>query len=273
MKQIIFHSSLPRSGGSALQDILAQNLDFHTESSSGLVNLLIPTKDSYQLPEFKARSLKLAEPRLQGLCKGALEGYYNSITDKKYIVDRNSQWSIHRSFLNSFYPEPKIVCMVRDLRDIFASKEKQFRQNQYKYESGRKVQEMQGTTLPKRVDMWIANSNFGIALESLNEVIRQNYDDKILFIKYEDFCLRPESEMIRLYQHLDIPAFEHNFDEIVKVTKNDYEVYDGHDQEDMGSVYGLKRKPSDYKIVLGADVSDWIYDNYKWFFTKFNYKK
>jgi hypothetical protein len=35
-------------------------------------------------------------------------------------------------FINSFYPDPKIICLVRHLPAVIASMEKIFRQNQHK---------------------------------------------------------------------------------------------------------------------------------------------
>jgi sulfotransferase len=274
MEKIFFQSSLPRSGSTTLQNLLAQNPDFYVSPASGLLELLLPAKEGYALPEFKARNNRDNEKSMKGFCEAAIKGYYNAITNKKYVMDKNKKWGLYRDFLNSFYPEPKMVCMVRDLRDVFSSLEKQFRKNQFRTDGGiRNPKEMQGTSLPKRVDMWMSNPSVGLALESLNDIVRQGYDDKILFIKYENLNLYPESEMTRLYQYLDIPAFEHDFDNIKKVTLEDDEVYSMYDEGTLGTEYQLKRKPSDYKLVLGADVSDWLYTNFEWFYKKFDYKK
>ena len=35
----------------------------------------------------------------------------------------------------------------------------------------------------------------------------------------------------------------------------------------------LEPMPSKAKTLLGRDVTDWIYNNYKWFYEQFNYKK
>jgi len=48
-------------------------------------------------------------------CRQGMEGFFNGITDKKYVVDKSRGWGIYYDFLNTFYPNPKIVCMIRDL--------------------------------------------------------------------------------------------------------------------------------------------------------------
>lgn len=180
---------------------------------------------------------------------------------------------MYRDFVNTFYPDPKIIYLVRDLRQVIASMEKQFRKNQSITDSIRIPDEMKGTNLPKRVDIWMANPTLGLSLESLNDIVRQGYDNKILFVKYEDLCLYPESELTRIYQYLDVPYFNHDFDQITKVVKEDDEIYSGFTADELGSVSKLQRKPHDFRLVLGADVSDWVHQNFKWFFDKFNYKK
>ena len=45
----------------------------------------------------------------------------------------------------------------------------------------------------------------------LKEIIRFGNDANILLVQYENLCLRPDSEMIRIYQYLHIPYFKHDF--------------------------------------------------------------
>jgi sulfotransferase len=96
-------------------------------------------------------------------------------------------------------------------------------------------------------------------------------DTQMLFIKYEDLCLYPDAEMTKIYKFLELPYFEHDFDNIEQVTKEDDEVY---------GVFGdhvirqkLEPLQSQAKAILGKDVCDWIFNNYSWFYQYFGYKK
>jgi hypothetical protein len=75
--------------------------------------------------------------------------------------------------------------MIRDLRDIFASMEGNFRKNPEKSSGIVNWEQMSGTTVPKRVDIWAQSQPVGLAIERLQEVIRFGNDAKILFIKYD----------------------------------------------------------------------------------------
>jgi sulfotransferase len=273
-QRILFQSSLPRSGSTLFQNLVGQNPDFYVTPTSGLLELVYAARGNYtDSPEFKAQDSEVMKKAFLGFCKGGITSYYNAVTEKKYVLDKSRGWGVHYDFLNSFYENPKIVVLVRDLRDIFCSMEKNFRKAQFKANPIVNHANMTGTTTPKRIDVWAQSQPVGLAIERLSEIFRQGLDKNMLFIKFEDLCLYPETEMIRFYEFLGIEHFEHDFDNIAQVTKEDDEVY---------GIYGdhkIKQKLelplSDAKKVLGNDVCEWIYNNqqYKWFFDKFNYKK
>jgi sulfotransferase len=108
-------------------------------------------------------------------------------------------------------------------------------------------------------------------MERLTEIFRMGTNNKMLFIKFEDLTLYPETTMQKVYEYLEIPYYVHDFDNIEQVTKEDDEVY---------GVFGdhkirTKLQPvrSKAKELLGKDVNNWIYENYKWFFEQFRYTK
>jgi sulfotransferase len=273
MEKLFFQSSLPRSGSTILQNLLAQNPDIYATPTSGVLELIFAARENYSnSPEFIAQDKDLMKTAFLAFCKSGMNAYYNSITDKKYVVDKSRGWGIHYDFLQTVIDEePKVICMVRDLRDIFASMEKNFRKNPEKSSGIVNWAQMSGTTVPKRVDTWAQSQPVGLAIERLQEIIRFGNNTKMLFVKYEDLCLRPETEMIRIYQYLEIPYYKHNFDYIEQVTKEDDEVYGAFGDHTIRNE--LKLTPSKAKSLLGADVCDWVFNNYKWFYETFKYSK
>lgn len=272
MEQIFYQSSLPRAGSTLLQNIIAQNPDFYATPTSGVLELIFAARANYtDSPEFKAQDSELMRTGFLTFCREGMKGYYNAITDKKYIIDKSRGWGIHYDFLNTIFPEPKIICMVRDLRDIFASMEKNFRKNPEKASPILNWNNMQGTSVPKRIDIWAQTPPVGMALERLGEIFRMGINSKMLFVKFEDLCLYPETEMKRIYSYLGVPYFEHDFDNIQQVTKEDDEVYGAFGDHEIRTI--LAPVPSKAKQLLGKDVTDWIYNNYQWYFQQFRYSK
>lgn len=274
VSKVFFQSSMPRSGSTLFQNLMGQNPDFYVTPTSGVLELVFGARANYtNSPEFKAQDSQLMEKGFKEFCKQGLLGWYNAVTDKKYALDKSRGWGVYRPFLNEFYPDPKVICLVRDLRSVVASYEKIYRKNPLKHDPIRDDSTGRGTIVHKRVDEWMmTTSTIGRAVERILETMRLGHDDKILFVKYEDLCLNPELEMKRIYDYLGVEHFEHDFDNIEQITVEDDEVYGL--TSDLHQIRkSLKLEQPDYKQVLGQDICNWIYQNYTWYFEKFNYKK
>lgn len=274
VSKVFFQSSMPRSGSTLFQNLMGQNPDFYVTPTSGVLELVFGARANYtNSPEFKAQDSQLMEKGFKEFCKQGLLGWYNAVTDKKYALDKSRGWGVYRPFLNEFYPDPKVICLVRDLRSVVASYEKIYRKNPLKHDPIRDDSTGRGTIVHKRVDEWMmTTSTIGRAVERILETMRLGHDDKILFVKYEDLCLNPELEMKRIYDYLGVEHFEHDFDNIEQITVEDDEVYGL--TSDLHQIRkSLKLEQPDYKQVLGQDICNWLYQNYTWYFEKFNYKK
>ena len=270
MKKIFFQSSLPRAGSTLLQNILGQNPDFYVTPTSGVLELLYAARSNYSNDaSFKAQDSELMKKGWLNFCNQGLMGFYNGVTTKKYVVDKSRGWGIHYDFLNSFYPNPKIVCMVRDLRCIYSSMEKNFRKNP-EIDSGIvNWAELKGTTTGKRVDYWSVNPPIGIALERLYQIIMEGLDKNILFIRFEDLTLYPQNELDKIYDFFQIDRFKHDFKNVEQLTKEDDTVF---------GIFGdhvirkeVKPVARDYDSILGQELSLNIVKSYSWFYNYFNY--
>jgi hypothetical protein len=159
--------------------------------------------------------------------------------------------------------------MVRDLRDIFASFEKNFRKDILKINTHIDWNELKMTTMEKRIVEWSTKPPLALNIERLKEIINWGNSSKILFIKYEDFCINPEAEMKKIYQYLEIPYFIHDFKNIKKVTtENDILHFASHQIKQ-----NISKNDSKAKDIIGSDGCEWIYKNHEWFFKNFNYDR
>ena len=130
VEKIFFQSSMPRSGSTMFQNIIGQNPDFYVTATSGMLELVFGARGNFtNSPEFKAQDSKLMEKGFTNFCRQGMQGYFDGITDKKYVIDKSRGWGVYRPFLNAFYPNPKIICLVRDLRSVVSSYEKIYRKN------------------------------------------------------------------------------------------------------------------------------------------------
>ncbi len=273
-EKIFFQSSLPRSGSTMLQNILGQNPKFYVTPTSGVLELIFAARGNYtDSLEFKAQDSKLMKDGFLNFCNKGMHGFYDAITDKPYVIDKSRGWGIYRGFLESFYPDPKIICVVRDLRSIVSSYEKIYRKNQHKSDPIRNDFTSQGTTVFKRVEQWLNPiETIGRSIERLHEIFVQGYGDKILFIKYEDLCSSPHDILKEIYNYLEVEFFNHDFENIEQITFEDDEVYGL-----SNDLHVIRKKLSidktDYHNILGNDICEWIEKSYQWYFNTFNYGK
>lgn len=270
VEKIFFQSSLPRSGSTLLQNLLGQNPDFYVTPTSGFLELLYAARGNYtNSPEFQAQDSELMKNAFSAFCKHGMFGYFNSLTNRKYVVDKSRGWGYYRNFLDFFYPDPKIVCMIRDLRCIFSSMEKQYRKNIDKSNNILSDAEMKNITTEQRIDYWASGQPVGLALHRLHEILKQNYDNKILFIKYENLTTNPEKELKKIYDYFEIDYYSHNFQHITQITSEDDKVYGIFGDHTIRTQ--LEASKSDYNVILGSNPSNWIKNNYSWFYDYFKY--
>lgn len=270
-KKIFFQSSLPRAGSTLLQNIMGQNPDFYVTSTSGTLELLFAARAQYSNSlEFKAQDDEIMKKAWLSFCYYGLHGFYHGITDKPYILDKSRGWGVYYEWLNTFIDKPKIICMVRDLRSIISSMEKNFRKNPEISKNIVNWNTAEGVNIEKRAEHWLQNLPVGIAITRLKEIFDRGLDKHILFIKYEDLCENPKNEVNKIYNYLELPNFIHNFNDVKQITKEDDSVY---------GVYGdhiirneVKALPEDYNEILTLPIANKIYNSYGWFNKYFNYK-
>lgn len=270
IKKIFFQSSLPRAGSTLLQNIIGQNPEFYVTPTSGVLELLYGARVNYSnSPEFKAQDSELMKKGFLEFCKFGLYGFYDGITDKRYVLDKSRGWGIHYNFLNSFYPNPKIICMIRDPREIFSSMEKNFRKSQHLDSGIINHSKMQATTTFKRVEMWSNTPPIGLAFERIGQMVREGIDKNILFVKFEDLTSKPDDALRKIYNYLDLLYFEHDFNNIQQITREDDSVYGIYGDHTIKSI--MQTIPKNSKEILGDHSCNYILSKYNWFFNYFKY--
>jgi sulfotransferase len=270
-KSIFFNSSMPRSGSTLLQNILGNNPSIYSTPTSGLLELLHNNKKTFsQSAAFKAQDEALMKKAFLTACYYSLNGFFEPLTDKPYVIDKNRGWAVQRPFLDAFYPEPKIICMVRDLRDIVASMEKNFRKYPEKWDLSLQNDMF---TLGDRVTLFMhpKGKPVGFTLKNLREVFDRGYQDKILFVRFEDLTSDPQRELDKVHDYLEIPKFRYDFDNIEQVTHEDDKFHGKYGDHKIEKA--VKPVPSKAKEILGDLICEQIYDNHEWYFTEFGYKK
>lgn len=270
VKKVFFNASLPRAGSTLLQNVLMQNPEIYATPTSGVVEFLLTTRTIYSTGDaFKAQDAKEMEKAFHGFCKAGLYGYFDAITDRPYVIDKSRAWTGNFRFANFIEPGAKAIVMVRDLRGIFASMEKNYRKNPHKDPQIVNGAQLKNMTADSRLQHFSVAPPIGPALEWLYDSHIQGYDSHFLYIRFEDFTNNPEAEIQRVYDYLEIPYYKHDFDNIEQLT---------HENDIIHGIFGdhqiqnkIRPVPQDYVSILGFHNCDKIKQHYQWYFNKFNY--
>lgn len=264
--QICFQSSLPRSGSTLFSNLVGQNPQFHVTPTSGLLDLLYTARHQFsQGPEFKAQNQSEMNRAFVGFCRGGIEGYASALTQKPWLLDKSRGWGINYQFLNAFYPNPKIICLVRDPVDIFTSMERKFRQAELRDPGLVNHAEMKNTSLEKRLDHWSISQPVGLALERLLEILRQGIASQMLFIDYDKLCAQPKEQLARFYDYLNLPYCDcHQFENVDQITTEDDSIYGIFGDHNIRARVEVQNSRS--KEILGEDLCRWIMSRYSWFY-------
>ena len=253
-QKIFFNSSLPRSGSTLLQNILAQNPSFYCSPTSGLFELLYAARNVFSAePQFKAQDPKLMRRGLASFCRAGLQGFYQGITDKPIVVDKSRGWFYFYDWLDEFYPKPKILVCVRDLRGILSSMEKLWRKNRHIADPADHQPKMNMITIPNRVGHWLNSVPVGISVTRLMDAVQLGNLKHVHIVRFEDLTANPKATMDKVYAYLGEPSFAHDFENVEQVTQEDdsqYPIYGDHTIRQQ-----VRPVPPDWHEVLGKDVA------------------
>lgn len=266
--KIVFNSSLPRSGSTLLQNILAQNPRFYCSPTSGVLELLFAARANFtNLNEFKLQPPDVMKTGWLGYCRGAIDGWYSAITDKQVAVDKSRGWIAYYHWLTEFCPDAKIIVCVRDIRAIISSMEKLHRRNQHLADPAEDANKLQMVSLESRIKHWLGTPPVGLALQRLRNALHEGIGDKLHFFIYENLVNDPGTELAKLYAYLGEPAFDHSVFSIAQtVTENDA-VHGAYGDHKIRAV--LSADKPDWNMVLGREISQAIVDNHAWFYDRF----
>ncbi len=252
-KEIFFINGMPRSGSTLLCNILAQNTDFHVTATSGLSELVRGVHDFWKTsPIIKAsetsqKQLKIIRDLFQS---------YHSDTDRPIVFNKSRAWAGMIELIENALERPvKIIATTRDIPCILASMEKLYRKEikniDSPFQSGPQM-----STLEGRLNVWIESTGLvGGTYNSILDAIYRGHRDKFHFVNYESLTRNPANTIKGVYDFLEKPYFNHDFNNVQQYTKeNDAE----HGFTDLHTIRpNIQPQVDDSRTILGA-----LYDRF-----------
>lgn len=258
-------TGLPRSGSTLLCNILNQNENILASSTSLLPALLQTMMRSISLaPETKSdlvHNRRVTEAKVEGALRAVCESWYNG--EQRIIFDKSRTWQQLHLVLRQLHPESKMIVMLRDLREVIGSLEKQHRKFPAFDASG-------GATLRDMFDDYFDPEKgiIGKPLKGIQDLLDRNSD--VMFVRMEDLVRHPAQMMSRIYCYLLQEPFEHNFKNIEKTATDLDALYlFKFPHEGVGPVTD---PGSAWLRFMPLEFGKIIYQQHNWFFKKFGYE-
>lgn len=270
MKEILFNSSMPRSGSELLQVILGQNDKIYASATSPLLEYQYGARANSNLNEVKSQNPTLMKNAFTSMCAGMAQGYYDAITDKPIVVDKSRGWIMALEWLEKWYENPKIICMVRDLRSVLASFENAYRNNRDSPYCPDIPSEIKNMTTDQRAGHWLQNHPVGLSLNNIKDLFIRNRQSSVCFVKYEALVKDPDSTMDAIYNYLELDSFKHDFNNLEKKVEENsslYGIFGNHD------VRKELKSTSHWMDTYPEWIGNQIYEQNKWYFENFGYSK
>lgn len=216
-KTIHFISGLPRSGSTLMANLLKQNPQIHGEAVSSLASIIgsinaswnnIEANQEYENPQAK-----------KGVLSSVFQGYYNHI-DKPIILDKDRGWIPLIAQVESILDKQvKIIVCVRNPAEILSSFEKMRKENPLFF-TRVDASLKEGSSIASRAYYYAGpDGAMGMAHRNLKDAVTMGYLDRLLFVDYNRFCNSPKSQTKRIYEFLELPLYEHNFENIAQIEK------------------------------------------------------
>lgn len=211
MQKYYFLTGLSRAGNTLFSSIMNQNPEICVTGNSCLSDLIWKVNSVRYEEEFINLPL---QKQLDNILDNVFPNFYK-IMDKKYIIDR-SNWGL-RDYLNLIKKhvnnDIKIIVLVRDVLEVLASFVDFSNNNKNFYLN--KV----GNNDQEKCDFLMRFSEKEVGqvygqLSAITNLIKDENKKYIKIIEYNDFVNNPKKTIDSVYSFLDIPNFNHRFNNL-----------------------------------------------------------
>lgn len=243
-KKYHFITGLPRSGSTLLSSILKQNPRFHTSITDPLATMVKGVIETSQ--DGPGMRTEVPIERRKNLVRHLFEGYYEDV-DKEIIFNTNRAWTLLTNITKEIYPKSKHIVCVRDINWVLDSFESAHRRNPF---STNTVTGGHSGTVYSRVEELMMDKGIvGFPYIGIKQAITGPDKDILFILEYEQLCKQPKEMIQALYNFIDEPYFEHDF--------NDVEAsWDEYDSEIGIKLHEVRKKVEwrERKFILPPDI-------------------
>lgn len=148
------------------------------------------------------------------LLRGLFDSYYADKADKPVVFDTNRQWCARLPALKDLFPKARTIACVRNVAWVMDSLERLYRANPFENTKlfGDAVE--RNSVYSRCETLAQHNRLVGYAWTALKEAYYGENADSLLIVDYDLLSQAPERVMRLIYDFIDEPWFEHDFDSL-----------------------------------------------------------
>ena len=233
-KQLFFLVALPRSGNTLFASIMNQNPEIACTPNSITLEIM---KDLFLLKDTDVFQNYPDHKSLDNVLDVVYDSYYKNwpqpiIIDRGPVMTKGNFALMQKHFKRPF----KCIVLLRDLMDVLASYMQWYTENPDAFVNRFNLQ-----TDEEKLGM-IMNKDGAVAkdLEAIKNAF--NYPDICYFVKYDDLVAQPEQEIRKVYQFMELPYFNHKFEDLQQVEVNGMKYDDTIVGKNMHNIRSVVRK-------------------------------
>ena len=203
---------MPRSGNTLFASIMNQNPNVVCTANSITLEIM---KDLYLLKKTDVFHNYPDHKSLDNVMDSVYDNYYKD-WPQQYIIDRGPVMTKGNfELMQKHFKRPfKCIVIVRDLLDVLASYMKWYTKNPDAFPNRFNLKN-DDEKLSK-----LMNKEGGIAKDLQAIENAYNYPDICHFVKYDNLVARPQEEIQKIYKFLEIPFFNHQFQDLKQININ-----------------------------------------------------
>jgi len=233
-KQLFFLVAQPRSGNTLFASIMNQNPEIACTPNSITLEIM---KDLFLLKQTDVFQNYPDHKSLNNILDSVFDNYYKD-WPQQIIIDRGPVMTTGNfEVMQKHFKRPfKCIILLRDLMDVLASYMKWYTENPDAFVNRFNLQ-----TDEEKLSM-IMNKDGAVAkdLEAIKNAF--NYPDICHFVKYDDLVAQPEQEIRKVYQFMELPYFNHKFENLQQVEVNGMKYDDSIVGKNMHTIRSVVRK-------------------------------
>ena len=233
-KQLFFLVAQPRSGNTLFASIMNQNPEIACTPNSITLEIM---KDLFLLKQTDVFQNYPDHKSLDNVLDVVYDTYYKDwpqpiIIDRGPVMTKGNFALMQKHFKRPF----KCIVLLRDLMDVLASYMKWYTENPDAFVNRFNLQ-----TDEEKLGM-IMNKDGAVAkdLEAIKNAY--NYPSICHFVKYDDLVAQPEQEIRKVYQFMELPYFNHKFEDLQQVEVNGMKYDDTIVGKNMHNIRSVVRK-------------------------------